>query len=288
MRLLSLFRARTCADPNSFGIKCDESAPAYLSTIQHQSCRRVHGHHQRHQWHQLPVPHRPRRSINGFGGDDRIFGFGGNDILVGGPGIDLLVGGVGNDLYIWDGADNVVEGPNEGIDTIQSTGGVNLLLTPHVENVTLTGGLEAIVTATTWTTSSPATTPPTCSTGFPATMRWPGRAEMTTSSVAPATIPERRAWCRHHAGRGRQRHLRGRQCGRRGDRTPGAGIDTIQSSVSLNLNAPGKFDVEILILTGCRRHRCRQRPEQRHHRQQRLQPAQRFCWPRYAVRAGRK
>ena len=31
---------------------------------------------------------------------------------------------------------------------------------------------------------------------------------------------------------------------------PGGGIDTIRSSVSLSLSAPGKLDVEILTLTG--------------------------------------
>ena len=31
---------------------------------------------------------------------------------------------------------------------------------------------------------------------------------------------------------------------------PGAGIDTIQSSVSLGLSTPGKLNVEILTLTG--------------------------------------
>ena len=52
---------------------------------------------------------------------DVLFGFGGNDVLVGGPGFDMLVGGVGDDVYILDGGgDRVVEGPNEGIDTIQS------------------------------------------------------------------------------------------------------------------------------------------------------------------------
>ena len=63
-------------------------------------------------------------TINGFGGQDILFGYGGDDILDGGPGLDVLVGGVGNDLYILDGPDFVAEGPNEGIDTIRTNGGI--------------------------------------------------------------------------------------------------------------------------------------------------------------------
>jgi Ca2+-binding RTX toxin-like protein len=95
--------------------------------------------------------------LNGGGGNDQIFGEFGNDSLIAGPGLDLLYGGegndtlnaigadndnlfggIGNDVYIVNrSTDNLVEGPNQGIDIVQSSASYNL--DPNVENLVLTG-----------------------------------------------------------------------------------------------------------------------------------------------------
>ncbi|MBX9252748.1 S8 family serine peptidase [Desmonostoc muscorum CCALA 125] len=62
----------------------------------------------------------------------------GNDTLNGGAGNDTLRGGRGNDIYIVDSAgDVVIENPNEGTDTVQSS--VTYTLSANVESLILTG-----------------------------------------------------------------------------------------------------------------------------------------------------
>ncbi|AFY62725.1 calcium-binding protein [Synechococcus sp. PCC 6312] len=78
--------------------------------------------------------------INGTGNtlNNSMMGNTGNNVLNGGVGSDWLAGGLGNDTYIIDNlGDKVVESANEGIDVIQAS--VSYILTPHVENLTLTG-----------------------------------------------------------------------------------------------------------------------------------------------------
>ncbi|MEG3845741.1 calcium-binding protein [Microcoleus sp. herbarium19] len=95
--------------------------------------------------------------LNGAGGNDNIYGDSGNDLLIGGLGADFmyggegndtmnatgggnddLFGGIGNDLYIVNKVtDNLVEGVNQGIDTVQSS--VSYTLDANVENLVLTG-----------------------------------------------------------------------------------------------------------------------------------------------------
>ena len=60
----------------------------------------------------------------GSGGNDLIFAGAGNDTVDGGNGNDLLVGGTGNDtLFGGGGNDTYVFGLNDGIDTINESGG---------------------------------------------------------------------------------------------------------------------------------------------------------------------
>ncbi|CDZ37374.1 Putative hemolysin-type calcium binding protein [Neorhizobium galegae bv. officinalis] len=63
----------------------------------------------------------------------------GNDTLDGGAGADTLIGGLGNDIYVVDNVDDaIVEGVNEGTDTIR-TALASFTLAANVENLTYTG-----------------------------------------------------------------------------------------------------------------------------------------------------
>lgn len=76
--------------------------------------------------------------LSGLAGKDNLRGGAGNDVLDGGAGQDVLLGGVGNDTYIVDNIkDKVVEGANQGIDSVRSS--ISYGLGNHVENLVLTG-----------------------------------------------------------------------------------------------------------------------------------------------------
>jgi len=90
-------------------------------------------------------------SINGIGNDlnnvltgnrsnNTLNGGSGNDSLNGGAGIDTLIGGVGDDIYFTDGGDRIIEGLNEGTDTVYSS--VSLMLRENIENLFLTGSAK--------------------------------------------------------------------------------------------------------------------------------------------------
>ena len=67
-----------------------------------------------------------------------LTGNSGDNVLDGGVGADTMIGGLGNDTYIVDNpGDVVIENPNEGIDTVQSS--ITYTLGANIENLTLTG-----------------------------------------------------------------------------------------------------------------------------------------------------
>jgi Ca2+-binding RTX toxin-like protein len=77
--------------------------------------------------------------IEGTAGPDVLEGTTGNDILNGKAGADTMMGLGGNDQYIVTQTDDeVIEGANEGTDTVKSS--VSYSLPINVENLILTGG----------------------------------------------------------------------------------------------------------------------------------------------------
>ena len=79
--------------------------------------------------------------ISGGTGKDTLVGGGGDDQLIGGSGADSLVGGAGTDIYTVDDAgDVVVEGANEGTDTIVTSVSYTLGAGAYVENLTAAAG----------------------------------------------------------------------------------------------------------------------------------------------------
>ncbi len=81
----------------------------------------------------------PHNAITGGAGADTLFGLAGNDTLDGSTGIDRLVGGTGNDFHITTAGDVVVEGRDQGIDTISANSGTSAVLSANVEVLLLTG-----------------------------------------------------------------------------------------------------------------------------------------------------
>ncbi len=77
--------------------------------------------------------------LRGGGGNDTLDGGAGNDFLDGATGIDTMIGGGGNDTYIVNNtADEVIEDPNSGLDSVRSSASFTLS-DNDVENLTLAG-----------------------------------------------------------------------------------------------------------------------------------------------------
>ena len=77
-------------------------------------------------------------NLIGGQGNDTLAGGAGDDLLNGGTGGDRLIGGAGNDTYQLGIGDTIIEGANEGIDTVL-TSLATTNLGPTLENVTLIG-----------------------------------------------------------------------------------------------------------------------------------------------------
>ncbi|WP_246811980.1 PQQ-dependent sugar dehydrogenase [Microvirga sp.] len=79
-------------------------------------------------------------SLSGADGVDILTGGDGSDTLNGGEEADRLDGGRGDDTYILDGDDTIVEGAEEGTDTVRSA--QNYTLGGNLENLILLDGAE--------------------------------------------------------------------------------------------------------------------------------------------------
>ncbi|MHC1998875.1 calcium-binding protein (plasmid) [Methylobacterium sp. CM6241] len=76
--------------------------------------------------------------LAGREGNDLLTAGAGNDLLIGGEGDDVMTGGAGDDMYFVGAAgDQVIEGVDEGNDTVRSA--VDYALGTNVENVILLG-----------------------------------------------------------------------------------------------------------------------------------------------------
>ena len=192
-------------------------------------------------------------TINGFAGNDVLIGLAGNDILNGGLGADAMIGGSGNDLYVVDNAGDVVaEGFNEGIDTIQSSISLSLSAAGRfdVENLTLTG---AAITGV-----GNALNNVIIGNNASNTLRGLGGNDSLFGLGGNDSLFGGTGNDLLNGGTGADT-MRGETgndtyvVDNVGDvviEAAGAGIDTIQSSISLSLNVAGRLDVEDLTLTG--------------------------------------
>jgi Ca2+-binding RTX toxin-like protein len=192
-------------------------------------------------------------TISGLSGNDTLIGLAGNDVLNGGLGADVMVGGTGNDLYIVDNAGDVVaEGANEGTDTIQSSISLRLSVNGRfdVENLTLVG-TAAVGVGNALNNVIIGNNVNNILNGLAGNDSLFGQGgndnlfggignDLLNGGIGADTM-------RGEAGNDTY------VVDNVGDvviEVAGAGIDTIQSSISTSLNVAGRLDVENLTLTG--------------------------------------
>ncbi|WP_262297410.1 calcium-binding protein [Microvirga sesbaniae] len=83
-------------------------------------------------------------SLSGGLDDDHLIGGDGNDILDGGDGDDRLEGGAGDDTYFVDGSELIIEGDDEGNDTVIVTVTMDYTIVgTQIENIVLMAGGSA-------------------------------------------------------------------------------------------------------------------------------------------------
>lgn len=78
--------------------------------------------------------------LYGGSGADTLAAGDGNDLLDGGAGADVMFGGLGDDVYyVNDGGDAVIEGADEGIDTVIASADFALIPGQSIENLRVAG-----------------------------------------------------------------------------------------------------------------------------------------------------
>ncbi|MFC4172118.1 calcium-binding protein [Microvirga sp. GCM10011540] len=87
-------------------------------------------------------------TITGDDAANHLWGLGGDDVFIGGGGQDTLEGGAGNDSYHVDGNDVIVEAAGGGIDTVYTSGNIDLSALANIENIVFTGTGPVNITGT--------------------------------------------------------------------------------------------------------------------------------------------
>lgn len=191
--------------------------------------------------------------MSGLDGNDDLSGGTGNDYLNGGAGADTMRGDAGNDTYVVDNVgDVVIETLRAGTDTVQSSidFSLNSVGRFDVENLTLMGSalagegnaLDNVITGNNAgnTLGGLGGNDRLFGQGGNDDMSGGAGNDLLNGGVGADTM---------RGETGNDTYV----VDNVGDvviEATGAGIDTIQSSVSLSLNAAGRLDVENLVLTG--------------------------------------
>ena len=160
-------------------------------------------------------------AINGTGNasDNALTGNAAANVLDGGAGSDTLIGGAGDDTYVVDSAtDAVIENPGEGTDTVNAS--VTWVLGANLENLTLSGQSPIDGTGNELNnvlTGNSAANVLDGGAGSDTLIGGAGNDTYVVDATSDVVVEN-----------------------------PGAGIDTVRSSVTWTLGA----DVENLVLTG--------------------------------------
>ena len=159
--------------------------------------------------------------LNGGAGNDALYGGAGDDTLSGGTGTDTLTGGLGGDTYTGADGDIIREFANGGRDTLIVSSHGSISGVQHVENLTLTGAGNFNATGNSYDNVL---------TGNDSANRLRGGvgADTLLGSAGNDTYVD--------------------PTGDTIRESPGAGADTVETSVTFSLS--GIANVENIILTG--------------------------------------